>query len=173
MALPLSGHYQVHAINLVQFFSWSKQYKESSALSSHAHRVGGGRCESKPNKRMKASNTQIQMRKGILECCILHIISREEVYASDMMEELKEANLIIVEGTLYPLLNRLKLADLVSYRWVESDSGPPRKYYSISGPGLDFLRQLSDTWQQLDQSVNAILSKTSNGEPNSEGSPIS
>lgn len=122
---------------------------------------------------MKASNTQIQMRKGILECCILHIISREEVYAGDMIEELKEANLIIVEGTLYPLLNRLKQAGLVSYRWIESDSGPPRKYYSISELGLEFLRELSDTWQKLDQSVNAILSKTSKASPDAEGLQIS
>jgi PadR family transcriptional regulator, regulatory protein PadR len=122
---------------------------------------------------MKASNTQIQMRKGILECCILHIISREEVYASDMMEELKEANLIIVEGTLYPLLNRLKHARLVYYRWVESEHGPPRKYYSITPLGLDFLHELSNTWHQLNQSVNAILSKTSKAAPDAEGFPMS
>ncbi len=79
---------------------------------------------------MKASNTQIQMRKGLLEFCILHIIARGEVYATDMIEELTEAKLIVVEGTLYPLLNRLKNASLVSYNWVESESGPPRKYYS-------------------------------------------
>jgi len=121
---------------------------------------------------MKASNTKIQMRKGILECCILHIISREEVYASDMMEELKEANLIIVEGTLYPLLNRLKQAGLVCYRWVESDSGPPRKYYSITALGLEFLGELSSTWHKLDHSVNTILSKTSTAGPNAGGSPL-
>lgn len=110
---------------------------------------------------MKISNTLIQMRKGILECCILHIISRGEVYASDMMEELKEAKLIIVEGTLYPLLNRLKKAGLVTYHWVESDSGPPRKYYSITDDGKSFLSDLSQYWQSLDESVNLILSKTS------------
>jgi len=122
---------------------------------------------------MKAANTQIQMRKGILECCILHIISREEVYASDMMEELKEANLIIVEGTLYPLLNRLKQAGLVGHRWVESDSGPPRKYYAITVLGLDFLRDLSNTWLKLNHSVNTILSKTSTAGSNAGGSPLS
>ncbi len=110
---------------------------------------------------MKISNTLIQMRKGILECCILHIISRGEVYASDMMEELKEAKLIIVEGTLYPLLNRLKNAGLVTYKWVESDSGPPRKYYSITKEGETFLSELSHYWTSLDKSVNLILSKNS------------
>jgi PadR family transcriptional regulator PadR len=122
---------------------------------------------------MKASNTKIQMRKGILECCILHIISRDEVYASDMMEELKEANLIIVEGTLYPLLNRLKQAGLVRYRWVESDSGPPRKYYAITDVGLEFLGELSSTWRKLDHSVNSILSKNSTPGPTGEVSPLS
>jgi PadR family transcriptional regulator PadR len=88
------------------------------------------------------------------------------------MEELKEANLIIVEGTLYPLLNRLKQAELVCYRWVESDSGPPRKYYSITALGLEFLGELSSTWHKLDHSVNTILSKTSTAGPNAGGSPL-
>ncbi|WP_035806996.1 PadR family transcriptional regulator [Lunatimonas lonarensis] len=109
---------------------------------------------------MNVSNTKVQMRKGILECCILHIIARGEVYASDLMEELKGANLIIVEGTLYPLLNRLKTAGLVSYRWVESESGPPRKYYVITDEGLVFLGELAETWTTLHVSVNSILSKT-------------
>lgn len=108
---------------------------------------------------MKASNTQIQMRKGILEFCILHIIARGEVYATDMIEELKEAKLIVVEGTLYPLLNRLKTASLASYKWVESDSSPPRKYYSITPGGIDFLMELDNTWACLYQSVNQITSK--------------
>ncbi|AGA76644.1 MULTISPECIES: PadR family transcriptional regulator [Echinicola] len=108
---------------------------------------------------MKASNTQIQMRKGILEFCILHIISRGEVYASDMIEELTEAKLIVVEGTLYPLLNRLKTAALVSYKWVESESGPPRKYYSITPEGSQFLDQLSGTWNDLVTSTTLITSK--------------
>ena len=108
---------------------------------------------------MKASNTQVQMRKGILEFCILHIIARGEVYATDMIEELTEAKLIVVEGTLYPLLNRLKNASLVSYKWVESDSGPPRKYYSITEAGSAFLGELDGTWFYLQQSVNLITSK--------------
>ncbi|GGZ35952.1 PadR family transcriptional regulator [Echinicola pacifica] len=108
---------------------------------------------------MKASNTQVQMRKGILEFCILHIISRGEVYASDMLEELTEAKLIVVEGTLYPLLNRLKTASLVSYKWVESESGPPRKYYSITSEGTNFLNTLDSTWKDLVQSTTLITSK--------------
>ncbi len=99
------------------------------------------------------------MRKGILEFCILHIIARGEVYATDMIEELTEAKLIVVEGTLYPLLNRLKNASLVSYNWVESESGPPRKYYSITEAGSAFLGELDATWSCLQQSVNLITSK--------------
>lgn len=99
------------------------------------------------------------MRKGILEFCILHIIARGEVYATDMIEELTEAKLIVVEGTLYPLLNRLKNASLVSYKWVESESGPPRKYYSITEAGSVFLGELDGTWDCLQKSVNLITSK--------------
>ncbi|GAB2631996.1 PadR family transcriptional regulator [Belliella aquatica] len=108
---------------------------------------------------MTASNTQIQMRKGLLEFCILHIIARGEVYASDMIDELTEAKMIVVEGTLYPLLNRLKTASLVSYKWVESDSGPPRKYYSITEDGTEFLQILDKTWDSLVQSTQLITSK--------------
>ncbi|AFL86134.1 putative transcriptional regulator [Belliella baltica DSM 15883] len=108
---------------------------------------------------MTASNTQIQMRKGLLEFCILHIIARGEVYASDMIDELTEAKMIVVEGTLYPLLNRLKTASLVSYKWVESESGPPRKYYSITEDGTEFLQILDKTWDSLVQSTQLITSK--------------
>ena len=82
---------------------------------------------------MNLENAQVQMKKGVLEFCILHIISRGEVYASDMLEELTKARLIVVEGTLYPLLSRLRAAGLVDYKWVESKSGPPRKYYTLTG----------------------------------------
>jgi PadR family transcriptional regulator, regulatory protein PadR len=108
---------------------------------------------------MNASNTQIQMRKGLLEFCILHIISRGEVYASDMIEELTEARMIVVEGTLYPLLQRLKNASLVTYKWIESESGPPRKYYSITEEGKEFLETLNDTWKSLVQSTQLITEK--------------
>ncbi len=108
---------------------------------------------------MNVANTQIQMRKGILEYCVLHIISRGEVYTSDLIEELTQSQMIVVEGTLYPLLNRLKTAGLVDYRWVESESGPPRKYYSITEEGKTFLNSLSETWASLVSSTTQITTK--------------
>ncbi|MCR9082119.1 MAG: PadR family transcriptional regulator [Cyclobacteriaceae bacterium] len=108
---------------------------------------------------MNIANTQIQMRKGLLELCVLHIISRDEVYTSDLIEELTQAQMIVVEGTLYPLLNRLKAAELVKYRWVESESGPPRKYYSITEEGKEFLSTLQETWQSILDSTQMITRK--------------
>ncbi len=107
---------------------------------------------------MKIENTQVQMRKGILEFCILHIISRGEVYASDMLEELTAAKIMVVEGTLYPLLTRLRKAGLVDYRWEESNSGPPRKYYKLTDTGISFLEELRQTWHELVNSTNKITS---------------
>lgn len=106
---------------------------------------------------MKVENTQVQMRKGILEFCILHIIARGEVYASDMLEELTSAKIMVVEGTLYPLLTRLRKAGLVEYKWVESTSGPPRKYYKLTDEGKSFLGQLDETWDELMKSTNNII----------------
>ena len=108
---------------------------------------------------MNLENTQVQMRKGILEYCILHIISRGEVYASDMLEELTSAEIMVVEGTLYPLLTRLRKAGLVEYKWVESSSGPPRKYYKLTNDGTDFLNNLKKTWNGLIKSTKMITSK--------------
>ncbi|MFC3880375.1 PadR family transcriptional regulator [Algoriphagus namhaensis] len=108
---------------------------------------------------MNVANTQIQMRKGLLEFCVLYIISRGEVYTSDLIEELTASEMIVVEGTLYPLLNRLKSAELVQYKWVESESGPPRKYYSITDSGKEFLNTLANTWESLVQSTTQITSK--------------
>ncbi|WP_422359337.1 PadR family transcriptional regulator [Reichenbachiella sp.] len=108
---------------------------------------------------MKIENTQVQMRKGILEFCILQIISRGEVYASDMLEELTSAKIMVVEGTLYPLLTRLRKAGLVDYKWVESKSGPPRKYYTITDEGSEFLGKLDDTWKELVSSTKKISAK--------------
>ncbi|MEP3387531.1 MAG: PadR family transcriptional regulator [Reichenbachiella sp.] len=108
---------------------------------------------------MKIENTQVQMRKGILEFCILQIISRGEVYASDMLEELTSAKIMVVEGTLYPLLTRLRKAGLVDYKWVESKSGPPRKYYTITDEGTEFLGKLDDTWKELVTSTKKISAK--------------
>ncbi|MBB2149677.1 PadR family transcriptional regulator [Pedobacter gandavensis] len=103
---------------------------------------------------MIAENTQTQMRKGILEYCVLLIISRGEIYASDIIAELKSAKLLVVEGTLYPLLTRLKNNGLLSYNWVESTSGPPRKYYLLTPEGTAILGQLDHTWQELVYAIN-------------------
>ena len=119
----------------------------------------------KHKNRMNLENTQIQMKKGILEFCILYIISRGEVYASDMLDELTRAKMIVVEGTLYPLLSRLKNAGLVDYKWVESKSGPPRKYYTLTEEGKTFLKGLSETWTELVTSTNLITAgNQSNGQ---------
>jgi len=109
---------------------------------------------------MNLENTQVQMRKGILEYCILHIISRGEVYASDMLDELTAARMIVVEGTLYPLLTRLKNAGLVEYKWVESKSGPPRKYYKLTDIGTNFLTGLTETWEEIIHSTDQITQKS-------------
>jgi PadR family transcriptional regulator PadR len=106
--------------------------------------------------KMNVENTQSQMRKGILEYCILSSISKGEVYASDIITELKEAKLIVVEGTLYPLLTRLKNAGLLKYEWKESDQGPPRKYYSLTELGQRFKEELYKTWNELTTSVKKI-----------------
>lgn len=105
---------------------------------------------------MNAEKTKTQMRKGILELCILSIIKRGDLYASDIIEELKSAEMIVVEGTLYPLLTRLKNAELLAYRWEESSSGPPRKYYSLTPEGENFLDDLKQTWIEIQQTVNRI-----------------
>jgi len=105
---------------------------------------------------MKVENTQAQMRKGILEYCILTILSRGEAYPSDIIEELKSAKLLVAEGTLYPLLTRLKNSDVLSYRWEESTSGPPRKYYALSDSGIQILNSLKQTWDELHSAVNTI-----------------
>jgi PadR family transcriptional regulator PadR len=106
---------------------------------------------------MDIENVQVQMRKGILEFCILHIISRGEVYASEMLEELTTAKIVVVEGTLYPLLTRLKNSGLLDYKWVESNAGPPRKYYVMTETGRQFLESMNNTWQELSASVEVII----------------
>ncbi len=106
---------------------------------------------------MDIENTKVQMRKGILEFCILQIISRGEVYASTMLIELTSAKIMVVEGTLYPLLTRLKNAGLLDYKWVESVSGPPRKYYVLTEMGSTFLSDLHETWDELHASVSQII----------------
>ena len=109
-------------------------------------------------------NTQAQMRRGVLEFCILSILSKEEVYPSDIISRMKQSKLIVVEGTLYPLLTRLKNAGLLQYRWQESKSGPPRKYYSLTEIGKKFLEELRLTWNELVEAVNLTTTKTDKDE---------
>ena len=111
---------------------------------------------------MNTENTKAQMRKGILEFCILSLIERKEMYVSDLIEELKKGKLDVVEGTLYPLLTRLKNGEFLAYRWEESTGGPPRKYYQITEKGKLFLAELLNTWKELTDSVNQI---TKNNNP--------
>ena len=108
---------------------------------------------------MNIENTQSQMRKGILEFCIFSIIRRGEAYPSDIVEEMRGANLQIFQGTLYPLLTRLKNADMLTYRWVESNSGPPRKYFSLTSKGEEFYQELEATWNELANAVNTLANK--------------
>jgi len=108
---------------------------------------------------MNVENTQAQMRKGVLEYCILSVISRNSCYASDIIRELKEAKIIIVEGTLYPLLTRQKNAGLLSYRWEESTQGPPRKYYELTDAGSEYLSKLDQSWKDLVAAVNKIRNR--------------
>ncbi len=97
------------------------------------------------------------MRKGVLELCILSIIARGEMYPSDIIEEMKASHLIVVEGTLYPILMRLKNEGMLAYRWEESKSGPPRKYYRLTDTGKQLLDELKGTWAEMVKAVNHIL----------------
>lgn len=109
-------------------------------------------------KTTSVEKTKTQMRKGILELCILCIIRRNsEAYVSDIIDELKQADMIVVEGTLYPLLTRLKNENLLDYQWKESVSGPPRKYYELTGDGKQFLDELTKTWDNLQTTVNKLI----------------
>ena len=109
---------------------------------------------------MNIENTQSQMRKGILEFCILSVIKRGEAYPSDITEEMRAAGLHILEGTLYPLLTRLKNAEMITYRWEESSGGPPRKYFSLTEKGQRFYEELQQTWDELSAAVNTITFST-------------
>jgi len=105
---------------------------------------------------MKIENVKAQMRKGILEFCILSILSEKDAYASDIIKEMKSAELIVVEGTIYPLLTRQKNYGLLNYRWEESTQGPPRKYYIITEKGKSALKELDASWNNLNKSVEKI-----------------
>jgi PadR family transcriptional regulator PadR len=105
---------------------------------------------------MEATNTITQMRRGILEFCIVSLLADHDIYTAELINRLKEANLIVTDGTLYPMLNRLQKAQLLQYRWEESESGPPRKYYSLTDDGLVFLGKLDTAWQDMTGSVESI-----------------
>ncbi|MDE7457556.1 MAG: PadR family transcriptional regulator [Muribaculaceae bacterium] len=106
-------------------------------------------------------NLKSQMRKGMLEFCVLLLLSRNDAYVSEIIAKMKAAHLIVVEGTLYPLLTRLKNDGLLSYRWQESTSGPPRKYYAITPLGSQFLAELHNSWNEISQTVNHIINENS------------
>lgn len=108
---------------------------------------------------MNIENTKAQMRKGVLEYCILQLLMRSEMYPGDIIEALKEVKLIVVEGTLYPMLTRLKNSGILEYRWEESKSGPPRKYYKLTPLGQVTLKELDDTWLDLQNAVNRTTNK--------------
>tara|TARA_R110000868_G_scaffold232054_1_gene485520 strand:+ start:246 stop:578 length:333 start_codon:yes stop_codon:yes gene_type:complete len=108
---------------------------------------------------MKIENTKAQMRKGVLEYCILSVLKDEDAYVAEILGTLKDAKMLVVEGTIYPLLTRLKNAGLLNYRWEESTSGPPRKYYGLTEIGQTFLNELSGTWTELSDAVNLITNQ--------------
>jgi PadR family transcriptional regulator PadR len=108
---------------------------------------------------MIAENSSAQMRKGVLEYCILLAISKREVYAGEILEALRDAELLVVEGTLYPILSRMKNAGWLRYRWEESSGGPPRKYYSLNEAGTEALQAMHNAWDGLSKGVNAIRQK--------------
>lgn len=113
---------------------------------------------------MNSENTKAQMRKGILEFCILSILKERDYYTSEILEELKKVKLLVVEGTVYPLLTRLKNGDLLTYRWEESNAGPPRKYYKLTAKGDQFLGELTETWEELANAVQKITTNKPNHE---------
>lgn len=98
-------------------------------------------------------NAKSQMRKGMLEYCVLLLLRQRPCYASDIILQLKEADMLVVEGTLYPLLSRLKKDGLLAYEWQESTQGPPRKYYTLSADGKLFLEGLDAAWSELSSTI--------------------
>ena len=106
---------------------------------------------------INTENTQSQMRKGVLELCTLSVLAIGEAYPTEILEQLKSSKMMSVEGTLYPLLTRLKNANYLTYRWEESTSGPPRKYYKLTEEGETLLSELEKTWDEMAHAVNKLL----------------
>jgi PadR family transcriptional regulator PadR len=113
---------------------------------------------------MNAENSKSQMKKGIIEYCILLIINNKPSYAPDIIRILQKAKLIVVEGTLYPLLTRFKNMNLLSYQWIESNQGPPRKYYALTDEGKTFLDELENDWEEISKTIAQLKSNDSNTE---------
>jgi PadR family transcriptional regulator PadR len=108
---------------------------------------------------MKIENTKAQMRKGVLEYCILSVLRDKDAYVAEVLDTLKNAKLLVVEGTIYPLLTRLKNEGLLNYRWEESTGGPPRKYYGLTDTGKEFLKELTKTWNELQTAVTLVTTQ--------------
>jgi PadR family transcriptional regulator PadR len=106
---------------------------------------------------LNSENAQAQMRKGVLELCVLSVLKNGDAYPSQIIEALRETKLVVVEGTLYPLLTRLKNTGLLAYRWEESTSGPPRKYYRLTPEGIKYLQELQTAWHDLVLTVNKTI----------------
>ena len=119
----------------------------------------GATPRTKKEKEMYVENVKSQMRKGMLEYSIMLLLSAKPCYSSDIIDELESANLIVVEGTLYPLLTRLKKEGILDYEWQESSAGPPRKYYRLTEAGLDTLAALDESWNCLSSTVAQIKEK--------------
>jgi PadR family transcriptional regulator PadR len=110
-------------------------------------------------EQVNTDNTKAQMRKGVLELCILSILLQGDAYPTEIIDKLKDTKLVVVEGTLYPLLTRLKNIGLLGYRWEESNSGPPRKYYKLTEIGEQYLKELQIGWEELVNAVNSTIEK--------------
>ena len=128
--------------------------------TNHIKNQKNGQFNKIPRQLMKIENTKAQMRKGVLEYCILSILKDNDAYVAEILDTLKSAKMLVVEGTIYPLLTRLKNAELLSYRWEESTSGPPRKYYGLTEKGKEFLTELNTTWDDLRNAVNLVTNST-------------
>lgn len=156
--IKLFQYYVLHTTFLYLYLC-QRQYYIGLEFEINSFDIQPKRCSIK-TKTMKIENTKAQMRKGVLEYCILSILNRNEAYPSEILEFLKAGKLIVVEGTLYPLLTRLKNAGLLSYRWEESKSGPPRKYFKLTDTGKSFLTELDQTWTDLESAVKLTTTKT-------------
>jgi len=99
------------------------------------------------------------IRKGLLEFLVLKIVSADKVYVADILKELSGTEFATQEGTLYPLLSKMRREELVDYEWKESEAGPPRKYYELTAKGREQLREISEYWQKISGTVKSLGQK--------------